>query len=79
MAKPSLWSQERMDESVVPLPEKREVFNSFADMFESEFVEDEWKIKWIAQVQRFITLNGVTKADLQAALRWIFNRFYTIE
>lgn len=78
MSKPTLYVQERMDEALVPLPKKREVFNSFADMFESEFVEDEWKLRWISQVQGFPTLNGVTKHDLQAALKWLFNQHYVI-
>lgn len=77
MGKLNFFSQERMPIDIVPLPEKREVFNSFAEMFESDFVEDSWKLKWIAEVQRFETLNGVKKTDLQAALKWLFNQFYT--
>lgn len=79
MGKPKLYSQERMSIDIVPLPEKREVFNSFAEMFESDFVEEEWKLKWIAEVRRFETLNGVKKTDLQAALKWLFDQFYTYE
>lgn len=30
MSKPMIYSQERMDEALVPLPEKREVYQSFA-------------------------------------------------
>ena len=61
MFEPKLACQMRMPEDVVPLPEKREVYRDFAEMFESKFVDDEWKLNWIAQVQRFETLNGVTK------------------
>lgn len=78
MRKPLIYSQERMDEAVVPLPEKREVFETFADMFESDFVEEEWKLKWIMHIQGFETLNSVTKHDLHAALKWLFNKHYII-
>lgn len=72
--KPTLYTQQRMDEAIVPLPEKREVFSSFADMFDSDFVEDEWKMRWIRQVCGLETLNGVTRADLRAALRYLLHR-----
>lgn len=78
MSKPVIYSQERMDEALVPLPEKREVYQSFADMFASDFVEEKWKLNWIMHIQGFETLNGVTKHDLQAALKWLFNKHYTI-
>lgn len=47
--KPTLCTQQRMDEAIVPLPEKREVCG-------------------------LETLNGVTKADLRAALRYLLRR-----
>ena len=72
--KPTLCTQQRMDEALVPLPEKREVFSSFADMFDSDFVEEAWKLRWIRQVCVLETLNGVTKADLRAALRYLLRR-----
>ena len=48
-----LVSQERMPVNIVPLPEKREVFQSYREMFESEFVEPEWKIDWIKRIANF--------------------------
>ncbi len=76
-----LYMQQRMDEKIVPLPDKtdKKVLNSFAEAFESPEVSIDWKLHWIAQVSRFATLNGVTKRDLQAALRWLFDQHYEIE
>jgi len=72
---PRLWSQTRMPEAIVPLPEKREVFDSFADMFDSEFVEPEWKINFLWTVAQLKTLNGITKKDLHAAIRWLIDTY----
>lgn len=70
-----LVSQERMPVNIVPLPEKREVFQSYREMFDSEFVEPEWKIDWIKRIANFETLNSVKKEDLHAALRWIVDTY----
>lgn len=75
MKGPRLWSQTRMPEAIVPLPEKREVFDSFADMFDSEFVEPEWKINFLWTVAQLETLNGITKKDLHAAIRWLIDTY----
>ena len=72
-----LVSQTRMPVDIVPLPEKREVFNSFAEMFESPFVDKQWKLNWIGQISKFETLNGVKKSDLHAALKWLFEQKYS--
>jgi len=64
-----------MPEAIVPLPEKREVFDSFADMFDSEFVEPEWKINFLWTVAQLKTLNGITKKDLHAAIRWLIDTY----
>lgn len=77
--KPRLYTQQRMDENVVPLPEKTEQFHSFKEMFESSEVSDQWKLNWIGQVSRFMTLNSITKADLHAALKWLFEQEYVYE
>ncbi|MBQ8507202.1 MAG: hypothetical protein IJ466_07235 [Clostridia bacterium] len=71
-----LVSQTRMPVDIVPLPEKREIFDSFAEMFESEFVDRDWKLKWIRQISQFETLNSVKKSDLHAALKWLFDQHY---
>lgn len=70
-----LYMQQRMDEKIVPLPDKK-VINSFAEAFESPEVSIDWKLHWIAQVSIFMTLNCVTKRDLQAAMRWLFEQNY---
>lgn len=74
MSKPKLVSQERMSIDVVPLPEARPQFRSFAEMFESDFVEDKWKLNWIRKVAGFETINSITKNDLHAALKWLADR-----
>lgn len=73
-----LHMQQRMDEHIVPLPDKK-VYSSFAEAFESPEMPIDWKLNWIADVSRFATLNGVTKRDLQAALHWLFDQHYEIE
>lgn len=68
-----IYHQQSMDASVVPpLPEKEETYGSFAEMFQSDNVDTEWKLKWIGQVSKFETLNSITKHDLHEALKWLF-------
>lgn len=74
MAKLEIYQQQRMDAKVVPPAKEDPVFNSFAEMIESDEVDLEWKLKWIEQVSKFETLNAITKRDLQAALKWLFKR-----
>ena len=74
MAKLEIYHQQSMDAKVVPPAKEDPVFNSFAEMFESEEVDMEWKLKWIGQVITFETFNAITKRDLQAALKWLFKR-----
>lgn len=72
MAKLEIYHQQSMDTKVVPPAKEDPVFNSFAEMFESDEVDLEWKLKWIEQVSKFETLNSITKHDLHEALKWLF-------
>ena len=46
-------------------------FKSYADMFRSETVSIDVKLRQIETWLGFVTLNSVTKADLLEALRWL--------
>lgn len=46
-------------------------FKSYADMFRSEMVSDDVKLRQIETWLGFVTHNSVTKADLLEALRWL--------
>lgn len=74
MAKLEIYHQQSMDAKIVPPAEKKESFNSFAEMFQSDDVEIAWKLNWIAQVSKFETLNSITKHDLHEALKWLYAR-----
>ena len=72
MAKLEIYHQQSMDAKLVPPSKEDPVFSSFAEMFQSDKVSLEWKLKWIGQVIKFETLNSVTKHDLHEALKWLF-------
>jgi hypothetical protein len=46
-------------------------FRSYAEMFKSEQVSDDAKLRQIETWLGFVTHNSVTKADLIEALRWL--------
>lgn len=75
MSKLELWSQERMDTRVVPLPHKKD-FKDFEEYVKSDSVPAEKKITLVWKVAHLETLNGVTKAELQSMLKWVIERFY---
>lgn len=49
----------------------RKEFRNYAEMFKSELVSDDVKLRQIETWLGFVTLNSVTKADLLEALRWL--------
>lgn len=46
-------------------------FRSYAEMFKSDQVSDDAKLRQIEAWLEFATHNSVTKADLLEALRWL--------
>lgn len=75
MAKPRLWSQERMPVDVVPLPEKKG-YDSYEELFNDPKCPIDKKLRILAQIVRFETLNGLTKRDLHAMVKWLVNQNY---
>lgn len=77
MAKPRIWSQERMPVDIVPLPEKQG-YDSFEELFDDPKCPVDRKLHILSMVSRFETLNGLRKADLHAMVKWLFNEHYEI-
>lgn len=71
-----LVTQEMMDLSSVKQEQVKAGYRSLADLFADPDGDEDHK-HWIAwQVAHFVTLNGVTKADLQAMLCFIMEEFF---
>lgn len=77
MAKPRLWSQERMPVDVVPLPEKKG-YDSYEELFKDPKCPIDKKLRILAQIVRFETLNGLKKRDLHAMVKWLVNQNYDL-
>ena len=60
-----------MPETVIPLPDVPVVYNSIAEMFQDPNHDEQKKLEFIWLVKKFETLNGITKADLHAMLKWL--------
>ena len=75
MAKPRLWSQERMPVDVVSLPEKKG-YDSYEELFNDPKCPIDKKLRILVQIVRFETLNGLTKRDLHAMVKWLVNQNY---
>lgn len=77
MSKPTLYSQERMDENIIPKArEEVRGYDSFKEFFEDPKASNQRKLDLVGQFTRFVTFNGVTKRDLHAALKWLFDQGY---
>ena len=63
--------QKRMPIDDVPVEKKPPVYHSYADVFKSELVEDEAKLRIIEGWLETPTHIGVRKDDLLEALRWL--------
>lgn len=71
-----LVTQEMMDLSSVAQERIRAGYRSLADLFADPDGDEDHK-HWIAwQTAHFVTLNGVTKSDLQAMLRFVMEEFF---
>ena len=77
MSKPLMWSQERMPVDIVPLPEKKG-YDSFEELFDDPKCPIDKKLRILAQIVRFETLNGLTKRDLHAMVKWLVNQNYDL-
>lgn len=75
MAKLRLWSQERMPVDVVPLPEKKG-YDSYEELFDDLKYPIDKKLRILVQIVRFETLNGLTKRDLHAMVKWLVHQNY---
>lgn len=72
-----LYSQEKMGDDVLPKKDKvKREYKTFKEFFEDPNAEDQKKLDMVGQFIRFETLNGVTKSELQAALKWLFEQNY---
>ena len=77
MKKPTLYTQEKMDEGLLPAAkEEKRGYDSFKEFFEDPKVSNQRKLNIVGQFTRFVTLNGLTKQDLHAALKWLFDQGY---
>ena len=73
----SFYSQEKMGDDVLPkAKEAKKTYKTYKEFFQDPDAREQGKINFIAEIIRFETLNGLTKADLQAALKWIFEENY---
>ena len=63
--------QTRMPIDDVPVEKKPPVYRNYADVFMSELVDQDAKLRIIEGWLATETHNGVRKDDLLAALRWL--------
>jgi hypothetical protein len=71
-----LVTQEMMDLSSVKQERVKIGHRNFVDLFDDPAVSEELKHNLAWKVAHFITLNGLTKAELQAMLRFIMEEFF---
>ena len=72
-----LYSQEKMGDDLLPKPkETKREYKTLKEFFEDPKALDQSKLDMVGQLIRFETLNGVTKAELQAALKWLVEQDY---
>ena len=72
----NLVTQEMMDLSSVKQEPGKIGHRNFVDLFDDPAVSEELKHNLAWKVAHFITLNGLTKAELQAMLRFIMEEFF---
>lgn len=75
MPTPKMWSQERMPVDVVPLP-KKQGYDSFAEIFDDPKCPIDKKLNILVIVYQLFTLNGLTKRDLHAMIKWLIDQNY---
>lgn len=71
-----MYMQESMSPDIVPLAKGKKEYKSFADWLMDPDADEQQKMNWIWQVKEFVTLNCVTKKDLQAAMRFMAMQCY---
>lgn len=71
--------QETMPTNIVPLSKGQKAYESFADWLSDPDADEQKKRDWIWEVKDFATLNGITKKDLQAAMKFMAEDCYYAE
>lgn len=71
-----LVTQEKMDLSSVKQDASMLGHRNFVELFEDENVAEQRKHNIAWHVAHFVTLNGITKNDLQAMLKFIMEEFF---
>ena len=74
-----MYMQERMSPDIVPLAKGKKVYKSYADWLMDPEADERLKRNWVWAVKDFVTLNCITKKDLQAALRFMAEDCYHVE
>ena len=72
----NLVTQEMMDLSSVKQEQAKIGHRNFVELFDDPAVSEELKHHIAWRTAHFITLNGLTKAELQAMLRYIMEEFF---
>ena len=63
------YSQEKMGNDILPkAKETKKTYKTYKEFFQDPEAREQAKLNFIVEIIRFETLNGLTKADLQAAL-----------
>lgn len=75
----NLVTQEMMDLSSIKQDKIIKDHRNFAELFDDPDVPDEVKHFYAWKAAHFITINGFTKAELQAMLRFIMEEFFHAE
>lgn len=71
-----LVSQERFPADIVPITSSRRVNKTFADAFEDDSVPTDTKLRTVLDIITWPAINGITRRDLKAALKWLFELNY---
>lgn len=74
----NLVTQEMMDLSSIKQEPIRLGHQNFVELFDDPDVSEELKHNIAWEVAHFITLNGLTKAELQAMLRFIMEECFDV-
>lgn len=71
-----LVTQEMMDLSSIKQEPIKTGHRNFAELFDDPDVPEQLKYNMAWKIAHFITVNGLTKAELQAMLRFIMEQFF---
>lgn len=74
-----MYMQESMSPDIVPLAKGEKEYKNFAEWLMDPEADEQKKRNWIWEVKDFVTLNCITKKDLQAALKFMAEDCYHVE